>query len=53
VIAIFGAAVLGVAVSGSSIVEHFTHVEEVVLAASVYLRGQDLPDRVGDTAFAG
>jgi Na+-driven multidrug efflux pump len=38
VVAIFGTAGLGVAVSGSSIVEQFTHVEEVVLAAIGYFR---------------
>ena len=38
VVAIFGTAGLGVAVSGSSIVEQFTHVEEVVLAAISYFR---------------
>ena len=35
--AIFGIAGLGVAVSGRWIVEQFTHVEEVVIAASGYL----------------
>jgi hypothetical protein len=38
VIAIFGAAGLGVAVSGSWIVEQFAYVEQVVLAANVYWR---------------